>query len=536
MASYARVFINLSLVACMAWTPGAQAQIGPGTVMSTSVVAAVEVRQKNERDALKIQYLRGFASYVSAMVYAQSLDLKERIDCLYSPRNIQTSPTCYAFVYGEEGEPESELVTLLKAYLEMRKQLALATASSAFGGRPDAGLDRFGVPFQFQRNRQISHLFDKYRLNFISDLPPVPALAPLTTAELEGINRAISVQARNAVEFFYSSSGFNELPSQLEDLVAQERAQVQAEYDHSDQSIEAFMKWDEAQRALDRRVQEHVEEIVGTYRYVTLSEIHNEVSRGLAELANDSRLRYYQLIQQFPVLAFLKLDGQLIEKFMENGSFDGTLRAVGDAMNASLVVNQKYFQHLMGLQDDGLRQLLPLMEMAPLAEQYFDPEIHDMDIVQELIEANKWREIKEDMKTVAVGVAWGFTCGAILAWGYGKLISLGLSAAAALATQSAVTIQCALTSGLGLNAIFYASANKRYHRTFQQFFAVSAADKRERYQVLQEIGQLQQRDQEMLFESLFLFVGTGVGESVRRLLSPASQQTIFRWLQASGRD
>ena len=271
------------------------------------------------------------------------------------------------------------------------------------------------------------------------------------------------------------------------------------------------------------------------YRFSNGAGLSHAVISGLSALEQENKLRYYQVLQEFPIIAFLELSPAQLDQLLTGGTDHSALYpAVARAMQTVLEVNQSYYRHLLSLQAEPLQKLIALMDLKPLAEEYFDPDLHEQELVEELVAANDWREIRQDLTTVALGVAWGFTCGAVLAWGYGRLALWGLRAAAILASQSALTIQCALTSGLGLNAIFYSHTHRRYHRTFQEFFAVSGADKENRYQVLQEISLLEEREQAMLFESLFLFVGTGVGESTRRLLSPSSQQTFVRWLQTTG--
>lgn len=503
--------------------------------ISASTVAPIKKLEKAERDAVKRQYLKDFAAYLSAMVYAQGLDLQEQISCLKEAALRESSSFCQSFIFGTPELPMSDFESLLQAYLHMRKYLALATTASVRGA-PAQGLDRYGYPLHVERGPELHHLFDRFRLNFLSDLPPVPNLPPLQPEEKVPLDSLLSVNARAAAENFYVTSGLEEAPLVWEEALQERRAQAQALLENGDGSLESFIAWDEAQRELDMELEENLRAYLEMYRFSNAAALSHAITSGFTNLENENRVRYYQVIQEFPVVAFMELSSEQVRALVRQSSTpEFFFPAVAKALESTLEVNQSYYRHLLSMQqEESLGKLVALLDLKPLVETYFDEDVHDMEIVEELVASNEWREIQQDLKTVAVGVAWGFTCGAILAWGYGRIASWGLSAALVLAGQTAITIQCALTSGLGLNAIFYSNSHKRYHQTFQEFFAVSGLDKRDRYKVLQEISQLEERDQAMLFESLFLFVGTGAGESARRLLSPSSQQTFMRWLQAAG--
>ena len=154
-------------------------------------------------------------------------------------------------------------------------------ATQSVHGAPERGLDRHGYPLWLEREASLNHLFDRYRLHFLSNLPRVPALAPLRPAELKDLSEILSARARTSLESYYEESGLNQAPDILEADLAESRESIQRAYDQSDRSMEAFIAWDEGQRALDLQLQAGLEHYSSMYRFSNGAGLSHAVIPGL---------------------------------------------------------------------------------------------------------------------------------------------------------------------------------------------------------------------------------------------------------------
>ena len=93
--------------------------------------------------------------------------------------------------------------------------------------------------------------------------------------------------------------------------------------------------------------------------------------------------------------------------------------------------------------------------------------------------------------------------------------AIGLSVICGFIGNLPAYIACLGVAGIGLNVIFYAQAYKDYEDNFRMFFAIDEAQESKLSFV--EFSTLEDSRQALYLESLFLLVGLGVGDLVRKL-------------------
>jgi hypothetical protein len=134
-----------------------------------------------------------------------------------------------------------------------------------------------------------------------------------------------------------------------------------------------------------------------------------------------------------------------------------------------------------------------------------------------LLDEQENQEFFQDMKSIGFLLMAGISC----AVGPGKFFRMPgvrrllapLSRGALGRTSATVGfLTCALGTGIVANHYFYGIASGRYQAEYERVFSTSG-----NHHFFQEVSALKPREIDLILESIFFFIGTGLPEAARKL-------------------
>lgn len=521
----------------------------------------------------EVSFLAHYVSYLKYSLYLHGLEIKKKITCLgypelanfYSfefdendPVHQTTKEALNDYIESEECQLliKETLPDIIRTFLEMRIQLSLHQAKPreieshiynkqlAHDNSVDLKIDKDFLDCEYVQNPIFvketrlcfenfltminphpSHLVEKSDLLFIDDLvsrkdlPEVSDLQMLTWPEVQAASLIFQDKYVNNEVTNYSFS-------------RPEWPELKAPYE-----LEAFLE----AHPLEKNLRVYGLEYA---RYMSARDYVKPPGLFKDYPEESAPFKYTKALAKYPFLAFFKpeleevslacdSDGIVFdERRLKNENLENlckqylemlggkpakkivtTKRSVAEALEVTLKLNEEMIASIdrdypvADLKNEkgellkegrykSLKTWSTLMKMQNVNEHFFS--LYDFeDEEQRFVEILDRRETLVFWGSLAGAVGAGLVCGFIgNFWG---------------------AVGCLTAAGFGVNVAFYAQAYRAYEDDFGMYFAVDVAKESEgELLTLIEFGTLESSLQNLYIEKLFLGIGTGVGDVLKR--------------------
>lgn len=374
-------------------------------------------------------------------------------------------------------------------------------------------------------SHRLSHIFNRYDLQFYKDRPQVPTLTGMSDWEAEETECSFNSQVWASIQQYYYTSP------------------MRGEY------IEQFSTMDALRESRWDLIYEDQEQ----------SQLSDFLRYQLMNFQNTQKESYFQQLEKSPVIAFLSVPEDLyggpLDQLLNIKRLDleflpqeevrdildrqqKLLLSLRDAYENILTINRSYAKAFVDQFDDKVfdaRKYLTLLSMGPLFDEFVRRTRPDETISNALREEFGSLEMNRILTEMAVYFGLAMGC-YVTARRIPGMVRLAQSVAPGL------MVFCSFSSGFGASAIFYMLSNSRYERAFEQFFSgagegflrsVEDGVVFEELMALQKAEIVSEIDSEVAFEYIFAFIGSGVPEVIR-LLSSGARKSIQNFRVSRG--
>ncbi len=524
------IFITLLMVQSVA-KPEAHA-------WGLNIFNRAEQRQFNEE---KQAYLLELKEFLFGYLKAQDLDSEKRLLCLSgqtdAPRAAQlfqggdATAFCHRFIYGEMNLESNEAVGsiphILRLYTALREKAALARVRLDIP--EDVEFDKYGLPLFFRRAPDVAHLFDRIQIPFLAGkLPQIPSLSPLTELEVDRISKNLTSQLRYALKKHYDTS----LEDELGDLTSKHR-RLQAENEVRFAKGEITERqYQQTQTELSDYLNKQRETFEEFQSGFNTAGLHSVVFQEILQIEKDSEASYQELASLHPILILLEIDSSKIDPILRNDFDPGDyIEEFREAILRTNEIRQRLMANLADLSETTKsRDLLFLVGLRGLFSQFnsikkapVDDSAEFDEFVSRINAQYERSDFNKELRLIAGKVGASFLCGLFILTPQGRALGIG--------TRFLIgrTLLCALGTGIAFNIPFYRIADRKYIETYIQLFSSTGLGAEEGVHVLQEMSKLTERQKNIVWEVIFLPVGSGAGETLRALrISSRAQQAILR--------
>lgn len=523
------------------------------------------------------KYLQVYKGFFYGVLKANDMSLRLVIQCLRHPQrqsllafwgpfdqNIQdpvTDPRCESVRF-------QALKDIKENLQNMRVYLALSKPENP-RGQFNPGYTETKDPWQYysaKLNPHPHHLFNEWQIDFLetSDLPAIPKVRPLSYEEMKMALEIYEMDGIKLAGEFDKKSAVNqhmiEVAEKAKDLPEHQYNLALETY--SDQVRVAREKYVNRRRRSQRKeykkkyfeyldrnpllamidldpIQPSADEINSRCREVVNSSV-KFAEKFMRQRTKDAKENYRaQICSHLSKLPSYKVDNKSMEVYLMEAYIKALqLQKLQREAVASLDLTSDHDQLLQlaafkPVMQSFVESFKPIQEEGmELANSDKDQEFNvqakiEFERVEEvgvmLADSQENQELIEDFKMAGHWILGGVICGITVRRipGAGTLLkALGYGI-------------CGVTTGLVANMFFYDITENRYLADYIRAFSSSGlATGNSHAVVLQEVSQLNERDTELFFESVFFFVGTGVGEALR----PAFQIVKRKFASEIGRE
>ncbi|MCB9024925.1 MAG: hypothetical protein H6625_01290 [Bdellovibrionaceae bacterium] len=453
----------------------------------------------------KLKFLQVYSTFILGELKANQLDIEHAISCFEQGNDTKDESCKEVFI---------KAPNYIAAFQDMRLHLSLARPQR-WSNQDNPKLLEGTKLEQYLKDKitlDLKHLFGNFEISYLMSVPLKEELQPMSADEIQ---QALvfweidSMAADQELKEWYESHS-----EQFE----RQADESDREYNfRNDEESKLKRKWKWRHNYRKKAYQEHRQqylEQIKKYPLVIFMTAPEKPKQQWKE-ANTPEF-FMQPMAWYPHLASalkqaLQLNTDLIDmvsKARKVNDFNSLLALVGFKKslsnyltileNSEEIKNTKSKNSLDNLTNNEQEQLV-----AQLVNEFDDVEFH------------------QDMKYIGALVLAGALCvagpGKIAKipgaqWAVSKLIKSTLSKNIA---KGIGIFTCTVGTGIVANTLFYDITLGRYQQTYRQVFAAPGS-----HIVFAEFSDYHGRDVELLFESTFYFLGTGVAEFSKKV-SPA---------------